>query len=544
MVNRAIKSIVDQNRVSSLFRETFTGPSCLYHWLINHRTKSFLRRNLSYIQKTRRKVVRTSNIKQRERRFTLEDLCKRREQEEKIVSTSRVQRTLQLTFDGLVAYASHSPGNRSRLHIECEINLFEVSKKKLPSNIMKKRKLNNGKFDLCDFQLIHRSTVPLVMDENGCSVKETLVIEPFSTNLSGDNSQDVVIGFRLYAINSQSWPPVRSDSLKKLINGEKKNFHLIPNLVDCSDGRRILCTQMIAIEDGKFCNEDHYELGLNFAREKGSIIESNWKMRFSVNWEYKVHLPLKPMMPKPVPITQNDDPPVTFIYRVADCELHQAVRGFRCPWCLNLFKDNTCLMIHLRNNHMHLKFGIKNGKQPPSDRVIVVNSNDDLSELDFFDIDKREGTWNPKPFVYPVKRYTTTPVALSSLPSQTFYHSHTFMPFIGDENVNDSEDDICTHWVEQLNDETLDEISDVNDKEKLMMKIWNRFIEPQKGLADRNLPEVCIQFSKTRGDLIISLDLRNEFAFHLLNILEFQLIDSQCVAKCLSYVDKVKHNKK
>jgi len=73
--------------------------------------------------------------------------------------------------------------------------------------------------------------------------------------------------------------------------------------------------------------------------------------------------------------------------------------------------------------------------------------------LDFFDIDKREGTWNPKPFVYPVKQYTTPPVALSSLPSQTFYNSHTFMPFLGDESVNDSEDDICTHWVEQLNDE-------------------------------------------------------------------------------------------
>jgi len=28
--------------------------------------------------------------------------------------------------------------------------------------------------------------------------------------------------------------------------------------------------------------------------------------------------------------------------------------------------------------------------------------------------------------------------------------------------------------------QTLDELSDVNDKEKLMMKIWNRFIEPQK----------------------------------------------------------------
>ncbi|CAG8560360.1 3978_t:CDS:10 [Funneliformis caledonium] len=541
MVNRAIKNIVDQNRVSSLFRETFTGPSCLYHWLINQRPKSYLRRNLSYIQKSRRKPVRTSNFNLRERRLTLEELSKRRIQEDENISTSRVYRTLNLTIDELVTNASHSSENK-RFSAECEVALFEI-KRKLPTNVMKKRKTNTQDEE---FKLLHRSISPIVVDENGNYVKETFELNPYSTNTDGDDvdDRDVVIGFRLYVINSQTWPPLSSEPLKKPVNGEKKKYPLIP--VDFSDGRRILCAQLNALEGGKFCKDDRYELDLRYALEKGPIIDSNWKMKLTIDWQCRVHLPLKPTMPKPVPIiTQNDDLPVTFIYRVADCELHQAVRGFRCPWCINLnFKDSTCLMLHLRNNHMHLKFGTKNGKQPPSDRVIVVNSNDDLSELEFFDIDKREGIWNPKPFVYPVKQYTTPPVALSSLPSQSFYHSHTFMPYIGDENVNDSEDDICTHWVEQLNDETLDEISDVNDKEKLMMKIWNRFIEPQKGLADRNLPEVCIQFSKSRGDQIISLDLRNEFAFHLLNILEFQLIDSQCVAKCLSYVDKVNNNKK
>lgn len=78
-----------------------------------------------------------------------------------------------------------------------------------------------------------------------------------------------------------------------------------------------------------------------------------------------------------------------------------------------------------------------------------------MSELDFFDIDKREGTWNPKPFVYPVRQYTTPPLALSSMPSLTFYNSQTFMPYHVDDDVDDSEDDVCTHWVQQYNDEVI-----------------------------------------------------------------------------------------
>ena len=126
----------------------------------------------------------------------------------------------------------------------------------------------------------------------------TLTVEPYTTNINGDASQDVILGFRLYALNSQSWPPISAEAVKTLINGEKRRVHLIPKLVDCSDGRRILCVQMGVIENGNFCKDNRYELDLNFAREQCSIIESNWKMRFTVNWERKLNLPLKPMKSK------------------------------------------------------------------------------------------------------------------------------------------------------------------------------------------------------------------------------------------------------
>ncbi|CAG8741110.1 10072_t:CDS:2 [Acaulospora morrowiae] len=276
---------------------------------------------------------------------------------------------------------------------------------------------------------------------------------------------------------------------------------------------------MSVIENGRFCKDGQYDVILRLAQEQGSIIPSDWKIRFTLYWDCKVHLPLKPLEQKPYLISdlQKDVLPVSYIYRVADY--------------------SKCLMIHLESNHVHLKFRIKNGKQPQNDRVIAVTSNEDFSEFEYFLIDKRDGSWTIKPFIYPLKQYTAPPLAISSLPSSNFYHSHTFTPF--KEGDVDSEDEICTHWLEQLNDETLDELSDVSDKEKQMMKIWNRYIEPKRGLADKNLSSVCIEFAKSRAHQIVELDLRNEFAFHLLNILEFQIIDSGCVTKCLGLVDKV-----
>ncbi|CAG8737886.1 4702_t:CDS:2, partial [Acaulospora morrowiae] len=102
MVNKAIKNIVDQNRVSSLFRDTFTGPTCLYHWLSTKRPPRFLRRNLSYMQKTPKNTTKMQKTTQRKKRNTLEELFRRREKEEELLSTSRTKRSLQLTFEGLV----------------------------------------------------------------------------------------------------------------------------------------------------------------------------------------------------------------------------------------------------------------------------------------------------------------------------------------------------------------------------------------------------------------------------------------------------------
>ncbi|CAG8738225.1 5937_t:CDS:2, partial [Acaulospora morrowiae] len=110
MVNKAIKNIVDQNRVSSLFRDTFTGPTCLYHWLSTKRPVSQCCYLFNPVFTSIRDsfdeqafiVTKKQKTTQRNKRITLEELFRRREREEELLSTSRTKRSLQLTFEGLV----------------------------------------------------------------------------------------------------------------------------------------------------------------------------------------------------------------------------------------------------------------------------------------------------------------------------------------------------------------------------------------------------------------------------------------------------------
>ncbi|CAG8815576.1 4676_t:CDS:2, partial [Gigaspora margarita] len=475
----------------------------------------FLRRNLSYLQQKPSKKLSTKRSKnvQEKKGITLDELFEYREKEEQFLSTSRIERVLQLTFEGLVVHGEQ----------------------------------------------ITRTTIQMVYGEGGCYVKNLKSLQPYKTSFddAGEPVQDVILNFRVYAINSQTWPPYAALSSSQIpVDNEYGKLNSTCNLGDCSNTRRALCNQIGVIENGKFIKDGQYDLNLRLMREQESIIPSDWKIRFTLYWDCRVHLPMRPIETSPLAASNihHDELPVTYIYRVADCQLTQVVKGFRCPWCSHLrFKDSGSMMIHLRCNHIHLKFGTKvdysnlisitewtdiDAQYFTVEDWQTITERSYYNQFDYFIIDKKDGSWTVRPFIYPLKRHQSTSQASPALlPTNNFYHSHTFMPF-KDGDV-DSEDEICTHWLEQLNDETLDELSDVSDKEKQMMKIWNRYIEPQRGLADRNLPDVCLQFAKTRARQIAELELRNEFAFHLLNILEFKLIDSACVTRCLGFVDKV-----
>ncbi|RIB06311.1 hypothetical protein C2G38_526806 [Gigaspora rosea] len=158
--------------------------------------------------------------------------------------------------------ANHVP-EEPHLHLECEITLYKIKR-----DHSRKRRLNNGnngKWDSCEYRQIFRTIIQMVYGEGGCYVKDLKSLQPYITSFddAGEPVQDVILNFRVYAINSQTWPPYATLSSSQMpVDNEYGKLNSTCNLGDCSNTRRALCNQIGVIENGKFIKDGQYDLNL------------------------------------------------------------------------------------------------------------------------------------------------------------------------------------------------------------------------------------------------------------------------------------------
>ncbi|KAG9303894.1 hypothetical protein G9A89_005804 [Geosiphon pyriformis] len=513
-----------------------------------HWTNLFVQISDAASSRKKRIVIRN---RERKRNLTLNALFEQREREERLPLTrccyllllySRTARSLCITVEPLALPASYKTRNNEGVQLLWEVSLYRMQKGTLLSNgkidtTTKRRKLNNGGVNTWDYQLIYLQSFPLNLGSGLFTGRISFEIP--ETNFDVEQSvEDFVLFISINSKGRENWP---SDG--KVSGWEQ----FISDFLQKSNNTRILWVQISLLDQGLFIKDDDYESDIQAAHSQDAIKQPFWKMSFKLNWDRKIHRAFKEkncealtVLPSRNCVTrraEQESVPVAFLFRTADCEVKQITKGFRCPWCNKDYIDSPTLQKHLPSNHVHLKFTTKNGKQVPSDRVIVVFPNEDHSELDYFE--KTLGILRPKPFAFPIIHGSVRPTVL---PMVNFYHSQSFMPFTLDDSDIDSDTEMCTHWLQQISDENLDESTNINNSEKKLMKMWNRHVEPHRGLGDCHLPEVCIQFAKERALSIARLNLRNNFALHLLNLAEYQMIDAACATRSLGYVDRALDN--
>lgn len=110
--------------------------------------------------------------------------------------------------------------------------------------------------------------------------------------------------------------------------------------------------------------------------------------------------------------------------------------------------------------------------------------------------------------------------------NRVYFHSHTCMPIKPEEFDYDSERENDPPWLREKTQRMLDEFTDVNDGEKLLMKMWNLHVMRMGTVADCHVPHAVTTFIEKHGPTIMAQHLYKNLLLHLANLLEFGLISS------------------
>lgn len=252
-----------------------------------------------------------------------------------------------------------------------------------------------------------------------------------------------------------------------------------------------------------------------------------------------------------------------FIYGNNTRQQTEAREGTTCPWC-----DIQCgtmygLLRHLKCCHTRFSFlytCLKKGHRIDvclNDTFEGSLSFDGIKDIGFIDIDhapvKRKSTTeiivlrpfidskDMKEFMEPDKRDFAgiTPLALSH--QRSYFHStnNQEIPHLNEFDVN-SEDEGPPDWLQEKTHEMIEEFTDVNKGEKVLMQLWNMHVLEKSYLADFTVAAGCVTFVESYGTIILKKNLVRNFMIHLNNLFEFQVISQTSIVNAMDALIKMK----
>ena len=83
----------------------------------------------------------------------------------------------------------------------------------------------------------------------------------------------------------------------------------------------------------------------------------------------------------------------------------------------------------------------------------------------------------------------------------------------------------CYNGVPQLNKNNINEYVDVNRGEKRILELWNDFMFKRSSVGFVHLPDICSQFIKANGSLIVKENLYRNCVLHFTNMEQSGMID-------------------
>jgi len=124
-----------------------------------------------------------------------------------------------------------------------------------------------------------------------------------------------------------------------------------------------------------------------------------------------------------------------------------------------------------------------------------------------------------------------------AVPLRQYYRARTGLPMAPGEWNEDSDDEIDESWLHGMSESLMDEFEDVAAKEKVFMKMWNRYIKCTHVIGDRDMPRKCHEFVAQHKKQLHEGGLRLNLLLHLFNLWDSGVISSNRILSCMSLFD-------
>lgn len=129
------------------------------------------------------------------------------------------------------------------------------------------------------------------------------------------------------------------------------------------------------------------------------------------------------------------------------------------------------------------------------------------------------------------------PLQSDAVPLRQYYRARTGLPMAPGEWNEDSDDEIDESWLHGMSESLMDEFEDVTAKEKIFMKMWNRYIKCTHVIGDRDMPGKCHEFVAQHKKQLHEGGLRLNLLLHLFNLWDSGVISSNRILSCMSLFD-------
>lgn len=99
----------------------------------------------------------------------------------------------------------------------------------------------------------------------------------------------------------------------------------------------------------------------------------------------------------------------------------------------------------------------------------------------------------------------------------------------------DSDSEMDSEWPKELTELLISDFADVNEGEKEIMKLWSLHCIKYNYVADSQMYFACELFINLHAEILLKMNLVNNFVLHLINLNDFNVLKRVDLVKFIDY---------